>query len=80
MTTTFENFTDELKAKSQAIHDKSDKLANIKLAIALTDTKLYSAVVYDFYCIFKAIEETIAEHSDNEQVVFIIVSIFIKHF
>ncbi|ELU13716.1 hypothetical protein CAPTEDRAFT_26888, partial [Capitella teleta] len=53
------SFCSELKQKTQVIHDKSDKLVNWKLAVALTDTKLYGAVLADFYYVFKTIEDCV---------------------
>jgi len=63
-----ETFSDELRLKSKNIHDKSDKLVNLKLAIALTDLKLYGLVLKDFYHIFKTIEDQVAKHQTNEKI------------
>ncbi|CAK8676695.1 unnamed protein product [Clavelina lepadiformis] len=63
---TYENFCDELKAKSSAIHEKSDRLVQLKLAVILTDTKLYSKVLGDFFCIFKAIEDGVQNNIDHK--------------
>lgn len=59
------DFCTELRQKTQAIHDKSDKLINWKLAIALTDTKLYGEVLADFYYVFQTIEECVDRCSSS---------------
>lgn len=64
----FESFSEEMRVKSQAIHDKSDKLVNLKLAIALTNNKLYGEVIRDFYTIFVAIEEQVEKHKENQYI------------
>ena len=60
------DFCTEMKQKTQAIHDKSDKLINWKLAVALTDTKLYGTVLADFYHVFQTIEDCV-ERCKNVQ-------------
>lgn len=52
----FSNFSDELREKSKSVHDKSDRLVQLKLAVVLTDIKLYQQVLCDFHCVFNAIE------------------------
>jgi len=47
----------ELHGRTQKIHDESNRLTNLKLLIALTDSKLYGQVLKDFYHVFKAIED-----------------------
>ena len=52
----FPDFCEELREKSKEIHEKSDKLVQLKLAVALTNTTLYQQVLGDFHCVFQAIE------------------------
>ena len=54
------DFCTELRQKTQAVHDKSDRLVNLKLAVVLTDTKLYGRVLADFYYVFQTIEECVS--------------------
>nr|XP_009857539.1 heme oxygenase-like [Ciona intestinalis] len=63
-----QSFCDELREKSSKAHAKSDKLMNVKLAVALTDTSLYSQVLGDFYAVFNAIENGIIENEENEYI------------
>lgn len=62
----FQDFCEELRAKSSKIHATSDRLVQLKLAVALTDTKLYAKVLGDFYLIFKAIEDGVKDNLDNQ--------------
>ena len=61
----FSNFCEELRAKSNAIHAKSDKLVQLKLAVALTNIKLYQQVLCDFHSVFKAIEDGINKNQSH---------------
>ena len=54
-------FCDELREKTRREHDESDKLINIKLAIALTDFDTYGKVLADFYFVFQAIEDSLEQ-------------------
>ncbi|XP_009857539.2 LOW QUALITY PROTEIN: uncharacterized protein LOC100185311 [Ciona intestinalis] len=63
-----QSFCDELREKSSKAHAKSDKLMNVKLAVALTDASIYSQVLGDFYSVFKAIENGIKENEENEYI------------
>ena len=62
----FSNFNDELREKSKAIHDKSDRLVQLKLAVALTDMNLYQQILCDFHCIFESIEKGVTENLSND--------------
>jgi len=69
MTTEYKSFSEELRLRSQAMHDKSDKLVNLKLAVALTNTKLYGTVLRDFYCIYEAIENQVKKYQMDNQLI-----------
>jgi len=66
MTDKFKDFCEELRSSSAKVHESSDRLVRLKLAVALTDVKLYAKVLGDFYCVFKAIEAAVEKNIDNE--------------
>lgn len=50
-------FSMELHQRTKDVHDDSDKLINVKLLVALTDTKIYGSVLkvcvfvdHDLFC------------------------------
>ena len=45
-------FSVELHQRTKDVHDQSDKLINLKLAIALTDTSVYGSVLKVLATIF----------------------------
>ena len=61
----FESFCKELKVKTQAVHDQSDKTINLKLAVVLTDTKLWATAIANFYFVFQTLEQSIETNSDH---------------
>ena len=61
----FSNFCEELRIKSKEVHAKSDRLVQLKLAVALTNTKLYQQVLCDFHLIFNAIEKGVMKNKDH---------------
>ena len=58
-------FSDELRMKTKSAHDESDRLINLKLAVVLTDTKLWATAVAEFYFVFREIERCIDSHRDH---------------
>eukprot|EP00116_Pleurobrachia_bachei_P011054 sb/3471316/ len=54
-------FSEELKKKLSDDHDKSDKIFNAALSIALTDRNVYRMAVYRFWKVYEMIEETMDE-------------------
>jgi heme oxygenase len=62
------DFSSELTAKTQDIHDQSDRLINLKLAAVLTDTKLWAEAIAEFYVVFKTIEEGLIRCKDHAHV------------
>ena len=61
----FDSFCKELKVKTQTVHDQSDKTINLKLAVVLTDTKLWATAVANFYFVFQTLEQCIETNSDH---------------
>jgi len=62
------SFSVELHQKTKDIHDASDKLINVKLLVALTDTRIYGSVLKDFYFVYRAIEEALESCRDEEHI------------
>ena len=67
----FPDFCEELREKSKAIHAKSDKLVQLKLAVALTNIKLYQQVICDFHSVFKAIEDGVNKNISHPYLVYL---------
>ena len=63
-----DDFCTEMNEKTRQVHDKSDKLINLKLAIALTDLNTYGKVLCDFYHVFQAIENGLEEAKSHPHV------------
>jgi len=61
-------FSVELHQRTKDVHDASDKLINVKLVIALTDTAVYGSVLKDFYFVYRAIEDALESCRDEERV------------
>jgi len=59
-------FSLELHQRTKDVHDASDKLINIKLIVALTDSRIYGSVLKDFYFVYRAIEEALDSCRDSE--------------
>ncbi|ESN90403.1 hypothetical protein HELRODRAFT_70990 [Helobdella robusta] len=51
-----DDFCSEMRNNTQKIHDESDKLINLKIVAALTDVKVWSQAIADFYFVFRQIE------------------------
>ena len=49
-------------------HEQSDRLVNLKLAVALTDLQIYVKVLTDFYFIFQTIEDQLSLYSKHAHV------------
>ncbi|KAI9913687.1 hypothetical protein PsorP6_006488 [Peronosclerospora sorghi] len=60
------NLTDELSAATRTIHGISDKLVNLKLAVALTEKELYGRALMLFYYIYVQLESTIQRHKTHK--------------
>ena len=63
----YDTFCKELKVKTQNHHDRSDKTINLKLAVVLTDTKLWAAAMADFYFVFQTLEHCWETHFGHAQ-------------
>merc|ERR1712168_1504529 len=61
-------FSVELHERTKEIHDASDKLINVKLLVALTDTSIYGSVLKDFYFVYRAIEEALETCRDEARI------------
>lgn len=60
-----DDFCSEMHDKTKKIHDESDKLINLKILAALTNTKVWCQAIYDFYHVFRKIEiilDTLKDH------------------
>merc|ERR1712012_1389814 len=64
----YEDFCAELRDKTQAVHDQSDKIVNLKLAAVLTDFSLWSEALCDFYYVFQAIENGMESNRDHPHI------------
>jgi len=63
-----EDFSSELRNKTKDVHDKSDRLINLKLVVVLTDTKLYAEAIAEFYFVFRTIEECIDRLKEDPRI------------
>lgn len=61
-------FSVELHQRTKDVHDASDKLINVKLLVALTDTSIYGSVLKDFYFVYRAIEDALEYCRDDEHI------------
>ena len=64
----YPDFCTELRKRTQVIHDQSDRLINLKLAVVLTDIQLWADVLADFYFVFQTIERSLEEHRDHPHI------------
>lgn len=62
------DFSSELRNSTKDVHDASDRLINLKLAVVLTDTKLYAEAIAEFYFVFRTIEECIDRLKDDPRI------------
>lgn len=62
------DFSSELRNKTKDVHDKSDRLINLKLVVVLTDTKLYAEAITEFYFVFRTIEECIDRLKEDPRI------------
>lgn len=60
------DFCSELRSTTRVIHAESDRLVNLKLAVALTDVALYSDVLSQFYFVFRSIEDGLRRSRDGD--------------
>ncbi len=61
----FRTFCEELKVKTQAVHDQSDRTINLKLVVVLTDPKTWAKAVSEFYFVFQTLEQCLENHVDH---------------
>jgi len=59
--------TDRMRLRTKKIHDKSDKLVNLKLVMVLTSRELYAEAISLFWPIYNEIEVLLEKHRDHPQ-------------
>ncbi len=64
----FSTFCEELKVKTRKVHDESDKTVNLKLAVVLTDTRLWATALADFYFVFQNLEKCMESNSSHPNI------------
>ena len=62
------DFCSQMKTRTRKAHDDSDRKINFKLALVLTDTRLYANVLADFLLVFETMEQAILQHSGHKHV------------
>lgn len=72
MTSSIENggpqlLTDQMRSATKAIHDKSDKLVNLKLALVLTSPSLYGEAIGLFLPVFQKMEAIMDGNTKHPQ-------------
>src|SRR2546425_11661157 len=55
----FPDFCCEMKHRTKAIHDASDRLVNLKLAVVVTDVKMWAHSIAEFYHVFRTLEDCV---------------------
>lgn len=60
--------TDRMRRSTRTVHDTSDKLVGVKLAVAFTDRQLYGTAISFFYYIFQQIEIALERNIDHEHI------------
>lgn len=59
--------TQRMRDRSRDLHDKSDKLVNLKLALALTSKPLYAEAISLFWPIYRELEVILEKHKEHDQ-------------
>jgi heme oxygenase len=59
--------TQRMRDQSRELHDKSDKLVNLKLALALTSKPLYAEAISLFWPIYRELEVILEKHREHAQ-------------
>eukprot|EP00747_Dinoflagellata_sp_TGD_P193594 gnl/TRDRNA2_/TRDRNA2_59978_c0_seq1.p1 gnl/TRDRNA2_/TRDRNA2_59978_c0~~gnl/TRDRNA2_/TRDRNA2_59978_c0_seq1.p1 ORF type:complete len:266 (+),score=39.93 gnl/TRDRNA2_/TRDRNA2_59978_c0_seq1:36-833(+) len=59
--------TERMRKCSRQVHDKSDRLVNLKLGLVLTSRPLYGEAIALFAPIYRRIEEIFDRHADHPQ-------------
>eukprot|EP00587_Corethron_hystrix_P009957 CAMPEP_0113316694 /NCGR_PEP_ID=MMETSP0010_2-20120614/11877_1 /TAXON_ID=216773 ORGANISM="Corethron hystrix, Strain 308" /NCGR_SAMPLE_ID=MMETSP0010_2 /ASSEMBLY_ACC=CAM_ASM_000155 /LENGTH=229 /DNA_ID=CAMNT_0000173481 /DNA_START=107 /DNA_END=793 /DNA_ORIENTATION=- /assembly_acc=CAM_ASM_000155 len=58
-------FTDRMRSATKSVHDKSDRLVNLKLGLVLTSHQLYGEAIGLFAPIYCRLEEALERHRDG---------------
>jgi heme oxygenase len=61
-------FSSELRVRTKAAHDESDRLINLKLAAVVTNTKLWATAIGEFYFVFREIERCLESSSEDPKI------------
>lgn len=67
MVETHPTLTDRMRVRARDLHDKSDKLVNLKLALVLASKPLYAEAISLFWPIYRELESLMEKHKDHEQ-------------
>ncbi len=60
--------TERMRERSRDLHDQSDKVVNLKLALALTSKPLYAEAISLFWPIYRELESLLEKHREHAQV------------
>ena len=66
--TIYPDFCTELEQRSVFLYDRSDRLANIKLAAASIDRQIYVDKLVDFYFVFCTLEKELGKRRNHESI------------
>ena len=64
--TTYPDFCTELEQRSVFLYDRSDRLANLRLAAASIDRQIYVDKLADFYFVFCTLEKELGKRRNHE--------------
>jgi heme oxygenase len=59
--------TDRLNIQTRSVHEKSDKLVNLKLSMVLTSKHLYAEAISLFWPIYSELEDLMEKHKNHEK-------------
>jgi len=57
--------TERMRTSTKTVHDRSDRLVNLKLGLALTSPQLYGEALGLFAPVYKTIEDILERHRDG---------------
>ena len=63
-----EPLTAAMRTRTRAVHDKSDKMVNLRLAFLFADRGAYGTALSHFYFVFLAIERNIAANGEHRAI------------
>jgi heme oxygenase len=62
------DLTERMRKATRTVHDSSDRIVNLKLAVAFTDKKLYALAISYFYYVYREIEAAIERHREHPNI------------